>query len=262
MGIRESTKQEAWAGEKRAAELLVKLGAVDKAITEDFALVPKDVEFLDEEFGVLVSDLPTTDDTDRDRLSELYCSEKDELTRDAMKVVGARRFTAKKMFWASRRVELLSRIFSAHPAKIVGLVAEQELCNPADLAEMAISLVSWIAGVAFGRWDIRFATSEKPAQDLLDPFVPLPVCPPGMLQNEQGLPLTEDDVRRLQVAGQWNYPLDIQWDGILVDDPGPDNAQPHRDDIVRRVRTVVEAIWKDRAEAIEQEACEILVILG
>ncbi len=48
------------------------------------------------------------------------------------------------------------------------------------------------------------------------------------------------------------YPLRIDWDGILVDDPD------HQDDIVRRVRGVLEVIWKDRAEAIETEACEIL----
>ena len=46
------------------------------------------------------------------------------------------------------------------------------------------------------------------------------------------------------------YPLRIDWDGILVDDPD------HDDDIVRRVRDVLELIWKDRADAIEREACE------
>ena len=48
------------------------------------------------------------------------------------------------------------------------------------------------------------------------------------------------------------YPLRIDWDGILVDDPD------HPDDIVRRVRDVLELLWGERAGAIEQEACEIL----
>ena len=48
-----------------------------------------------------------------------------------------------------------------------------------------------------------------------------------------------------------SYPLCIDWDGILVDDPD------HADDIIRRVRDVLEVIWKDRADAIEKEACEI-----
>ena len=64
-----------------------------------------------------------------------------------------------------------------------------------------------------------------------------------MLQRPDGLPVTETPQ---------GYPLRIDWDGILVDDP--DNS----DDIIRRVRDVLELIWKDRAEAIEKEACEIL----
>ena len=64
-----------------------------------------------------------------------------------------------------------------------------------------------------------------------------------MLQGADGLPLHETPP---------DYPLRIDWDGILADDTD------HPDDIVRRVRDVFELIWKDRAEAIEQEACEIL----
>ena len=78
-----------------------------------------------------------------------------------------------------------------------------------DLAAVTAELVDWTCGVVFGRWDIRFATIEKTTPDLPDPFAPLPVCPPGMLQNEQGLPSTEDDVRRVRSAGQWHYPIEI-----------------------------------------------------
>jgi len=81
------------------------------------------------------------------------------------------------------------------------------------------------------------------------------MCPPGQLQNEQGLPLTLDDVQRLQAAGQWDYQINIPWDGLLVDDE--DNQEG---DMVRRLRKVLAMIWKDRAEAIEQEACETLEV--
>jgi len=69
-----------------------------------------------------------------------------------------------------------------------------------------------------------------------------------MLQNADGLPARIEDVPA-------DYPIkDIPWDGVLVDEPG------HKRDIERRLREVIEIIWKDRAEAIEQEACEILGI--
>jgi hypothetical protein len=125
---------------------------------------------------------------------------------------------------------------------------------------LATDVTSYLAGAAFGRWDVELATGGKEPPEPTDPFVLLPACPPAMLQNEDGLPLTEDDVCRLRASDQWTYPLEIPWDGILVDDPGPQGTQFHRDDIVRRVQTVLAVIWRDRAEAIELEACEILGI--
>jgi hypothetical protein len=111
-------------------------------------------------------------------------------------------------------------------------------------------LLDYVLGAAFGRWDIRYASGERPAPELPDPFAPLPVCPPGQLQNAQGLPARPEDVPAA-------YPVRIPWDGILVDDPN------HPLDLERRVREVIEIIWSGQeggptAEAIEHEACEIL----
>src|SRR5262249_25564495 len=112
--------------------------------------------------------------------------------------------------------------------------------------KQAVSLaIDYLLGALWGRWDIRFAIGERPVPELPDPFAVLPVCPPGMLQNEQGLPVAPSDVPS-------SYPLRISWLGILVDDKG--NAE----DIERRVRDALQVIWQDRADAIEQEACEIL----
>ena len=120
-------------------------------------------------------------------------------------------------------------------------------------AWVANCFVSQCAGCAFGRWDIRYATGEQAAPELPDPFAPLPVCPPGQLQNAQGLPARPEDVPA-------SYPLkNIPWDGILVDDPN------HPRDIEHRIREVIEIIWSGKeggpsAEAIEHEACEILSV--
>lgn len=111
--------------------------------------------------------------------------------------------------------------------------------------QLTFDLMSYTVGCIFGRWDIRFATGKKQAPELPDPFAPLPVCSPGMLTEDDGLPLRETPS---------TYPLQIDWDGILVDDPD------HPDDIIRRVQDVLEVIWSDKSEAIEKEACEILGI--
>lgn len=112
-----------------------------------------------------------------------------------------------------------------------------------DRDSLVADLIFYFVGLAFGRWDIRFAIDQSLPPALPDPFAPLPICPPGMLTGGDGLPATEDPPA---------YPLRVQWDGVLVDDPD------HVSDIVRHVRVVLELIWKDRADAIEKEACEIL----
>jgi hypothetical protein len=114
-----------------------------------------------------------------------------------------------------------------------------------------VDLLGYFLGVAFGRWDISHAVGVRTAPTLPAPFAPLPVCPPGQLQNALGLPAAPEDV-------SGTYPIKaIPWDGILVDDPN------HPLDIERRVREVIEIIWTGKdggptAEAIELEACDIL----
>lgn len=121
-----------------------------------------------------------------------------------------------------------------------------------DTAALVTDLLEYALGCSFGRWDIRFATGEYLAPPVPDPFAALPHCPSGMLQNEQKLPLTEDDQARLHGKGDFHYPLDIPWNGLLVDDAG------HPRDIEAGVQKVFQILWPDTHEAIEHEACEIL----
>jgi len=136
---------------------------------------------------------------------------------------------------------------------------------------LRVSLSDKLLGVVFGRWDIRFALKPELLSALAGPFDPLPRCSPGMLLGPDGLPATKGHI----VSAAWlrarpnvldlperldgpptildqDYPLSIAWDGILVDDPG------HPRDIVTSVRRVLRLIWKEQADAIEKEACQIL----
>ncbi len=124
--------------------------------------------------------------------------------------------------------------------------SEDEGQGPASIA-VDWSRLSLALGCIVGRWDIRYAIGQKPVPELPNPFASLPVCPPGMLQNANGLSAAPGDVPS-------DYPLRISWSGILVDDDG------HKENIVARVREALQVIWGERWEAIEQEACEILVV--
>jgi hypothetical protein len=111
-------------------------------------------------------------------------------------------------------------------------------------------LVSFLVGCVFGRWDVRFATRERLAPELPEPFAPLPICSPGMFQGEDGLPRSPEAGRRLREEGL--YPLDVAWDGILVDDP------EHPFDLERRVHFALAVLWAGNANTVEQEACGLL----
>jgi hypothetical protein len=112
-----------------------------------------------------------------------------------------------------------------------------------DWLSVSHSLLSYPLGCILGRWDIRYATGEREAPPLPDPYGPLPVSSPGMLQGNDGLPLAEAPL---------DYPFNTNKDGVLVDDPESTG------DIVHRVREVFELIWNGHAEAIEKEVCELL----
>jgi len=141
------------------------------------------------------------------------------------------------------RHDLVDDVSSKHSSKFAQSF-------PKSISNLALIAENWVShgvGTAFGRWDIRYATCEKQPPPLSDPFDPLPVCPPGLLQNAEGLPAEPKDVPA-------DYPLRISWPGILVDDEG------HPEDIVTRVQESLRVIWGDRADAIEQEACDILKV--
>jgi len=141
-----------------------------------------------------------------------------------------------------------------------------------DGGTQAADLLSYAVGCVFGRWDARIALDSSLAPKLADPFAPLPVCSPGMLVGPDGLPARKDGI----ASEEWmrarpdaithpsdgsiegptipdsDYPLAVDWDSILVDDP------EHEDDIVRRVREVFGLLWGESADEIEAEACELL----
>ncbi len=113
------------------------------------------------------------------------------------------------------------------------------LTDPGPLVE---NLLSWTVGVAFGRFDLRLATGERPAPAEPEPFDPLPPCSPGMLTGDDGLPLD---------ASPESYPIAFPEDGILVDDPG------HARDLGAAARAVFDVVFAD-GDARWHEAAELV----
>jgi hypothetical protein len=120
---------------------------------------------------------------------------------------------------------------------------EQDVEAALNAADLAAELLSWAVGVAFGRFDVRLATGERQLPDEPEPFDPLPVCSPGMLVGERGLPST---------SAPTGYPLDFPASGVLVDDPGDTR------DLAAAVRAVFDSVFGGSADAVWDEAAALL----
>ena len=145
--------------------------------------------------------------------------------------------------------------------------------NEESLAKMLLGI--WV-GIAFGRWDIRKFQGSSFSSNLPGPFEYLPACSSCMLVGPDALPSTPNRIVSEEWLCTWpniipshvegsmlkptisdsEYPVQIAWDGILVDDAD------HPADIIRRIREILTVLWKSdngkKAEEIEQEACKLL----
>jgi hypothetical protein len=106
--------------------------------------------------------------------------------------------------------------------------------SKADAASLAADLISWAAGVAFGRFDMRLATGARLLLAEPEPFDPLPACSQAMLTGDDGLPLTISPAA---------YPIAFPENGLLVDDPG------HARDFIAVVRVVFDVIFENSSDA-------------
>ncbi len=102
-----------------------------------------------------------------------------------------------------------------------------------------------LVGFKFGRWDILSMINQKDENSCPDPFKALPKCPPMMLTGTDGFAAIKENFSS-------DYPLNIAWTGITVDD------ESHLQDIFLGVRSGIEFIWKENAGEFENKLCDSL----
>jgi len=160
-------------------------------------------------------------------------SDSDELSRAVTKM----------SYVADRQIEILAAHFEVSPIRLIARRAEISAVPPSAAQALASDYLSYCVGTAFGRFDLRLAMDAREIPSLPDPFDPLPICSPGMLTGEDGLPLA---------APPADYPIRWPEDGLLVDDRG------HPRDLAARVAEVLRVVFIERAEATEREICATL----
>ena len=244
-GLRQHVAETISRQEERDLGILQATWKIEQCVQSCYELDRSAIDAIDREFGIHPEMLPKTQLAEQEQLEirEGYLKSIETVIHEKVESDGGSRIVTKKAFFANRRLELLCNNLKKHPEVIVAYRNSAQIIPSDGFSEMVSSLLSYTLGTVVGRWDIRYTTGEKERPEFPDPFDSLPVCPPGMLQGEDGLPLKETPP---------DYPIEIDWDGVLVDDPD------HSDDIIRRIRDVLRVIWKDNAPSIEQEACVIL----
>lgn len=123
-------------------------------------------------------------------------------------------------------------------------VRDEDPTGEVNESALAADLVSWAASVAIGRFDLRLATGAgSRSEAVASPFDAFPVCSRATLKAASGgvlgIPASE-------------YPLQIPFDGILVDDPG------HERDITAAVRTVFDRVFGSEADIWWSDISRIL----
>lgn len=159
-----------------------------------------------------------------------------------------------------RDLEDLAHIFRVHPAAVARRRAELGLVRPEEAAAEVENLLSYCLGVAFGRWDARIGKDPSLGTQLGGAFDQLPVCSLGALTEDAALvgkdgplPYRPERLPAVLEHVPADYPIFVQWSGILVDDDG------HPDDLVARVRGVLAYLFgPEHAPAIEAEAIALL----
>jgi len=87
--------------------------------------------------------------------------------------------------------------------------------------------LSYLLGVALGRWDIRIASGELEPRPMPGPYDPLPPASRGMLVNEHGLPVPRPSP---------GYPISVPAERLLHDEPG------HPCDVVTAIESAIEVL--------------------
>jgi 23S rRNA G2445 N2-methylase RlmL len=198
--------------------------------------------YLDEEIGPQPASYPLGPVDDVDLFAHLMTSPIDHVIDEVVTKRGGSRAITHKTYVADRRLEVLAHAFKRHPQVLEKARKGLGLLPPEEPRMSAEDFVSYLVGVAFGRWDVRIGRDPSLAPPQPGLFDPVPLCPPGMLVNDDGLP-----ARKVPPG----YPLTLPPDRLLVDEPG------HQWDIEAAVRQAA-AVLVDDSEAFLAEVEGIL----
>lgn len=224
--------------EDRVVAMLRTSYDVEQLLFEHLKIDEEGRRYLDEEQGAHPETYPRELVPDVDLAARYLGEPMDRVIDEIVSASGGSRSIANLTYVGDRRLEVLAHAFRRHPSVLVEVRRDLGLLPPEEPARTAADLVSWLVGVAFGRWDAR---GPRATGDF-DPFAPVPLCAPGMLVGGDGFPT---------LVAPAGYPIVLPPDGILLDQPG------HALDISAAVEAAARAALAD-GERLIADALEVL----
>lgn len=230
--IRERSAMAAQARENKIASAIELALAAERIIHKSIALDQDGEDLITQESGPHPSSYPATQLTAEEevefaRYFRLSIKEIVELGSD---IGGSRQTPPLKSYFFDRRLEYLAHLFRRHPQVIAETRHRLGVLPPEEPLASAHNLFSYLVGAAFGRWDVRIGRDPSLEPPLSDPLEAVPLCSPGMLLGDDGLP---------ERSAPEGYPLELSPRRLLVDQPG------HKWDIESRIISAAEVLFDD-----------------
>lgn len=164
---------------------------------------------------------------DDDEVGRLLRNPMDDVIDEITQEHGGARAVANLTYFADRRLEVIAHGLQRPPSQIEAFRRANRILPHGEPEASAASMLSYLVGVAFGRWDVRAAAIREP--ELGDLFDPVPVHPPGMLLHDG----------RAARGTPPGYGFDLPPGQILLDQPG------HPWDIVQRLTSAASQFVED-----------------
>ena len=199
---------------------------IDERVSEHAALGEEGKAYLDAEVGPHPASYRVAPLDEHD----LRCLLEDPIESVIDRLIerrGGSRAIAHLTYFASRRLEVIAHGLERSPAQIEAYRRQEAVLPEGALANAAADVLSYLVGVAAGRWDLRAAGAPEPP--LGDLFDVVPSHPPGLL-------LDGSRPARSTPAG---YEFGLPPDQLLFDQPG------HPWDVVERVRVAATLLVAD-----------------
>jgi Eco57I restriction-modification methylase len=192
-------------GLARALEVIEAHDEADRVLRAVLDPADSAEEALYEADGPLVTDLPAGG-ADPGLLARTVS----QVVAESTARRGIARWIGLQHHTADRRLELAAVAEERSPRALLD-AAPPDLLPPEEPRRTIDDLISYLMGVALGRWDVRIGRDPGRAPARPDLFDPVPVCSPGMLVGDDGFPPSQAPP---------GYPLELPSPRLLIDQPG------------------------------------------